>query len=119
MKSRKLSIILFALLALTLGGSFFYSRLAQAEKLTVVDSKGLTRAVREVKGPAVVTITVKKGSQAATNLISVDGFGSISSEDGGEQNGKKVRRFSNVASGRWKIQGEGSEREIARVEIRE
>jgi hypothetical protein len=104
----------YATLALALGVGFFFSSLIQAEELKVLDSIGLTRAVKQVAKSARVEIRLKDASQSADlELVSVDG---LSAPLKSQINGNSVV-FNSVPAGEWKIQSQGTSPSVLEVKI--
>lgn len=80
--------------------SLFAVSIAAAAELTVMDQRGLKRAVREVAGPADIRFKIKGGDQLT--LINVDG---LQPEAKAVREGDQVV-VRDVAPGVWQVRGD-------------
>ena len=102
---RRLSLIILLTLLLT--------STALAERLRIVDQKGLTRAVRSIDKPASVVVSLKNAAESVS-LIQTNG---VAAEIPGQAVGKNTVQFNNVSPGTWKLSWTGKTK-VLNVEIR-
>ena len=83
-----------------------------ADQLKIVDSVGLTRAVKKIDGPATVVVKARN----PTDKISLNNVDGILPDVEGASDGKGAFRFDGIRDGTWRIIN-GDKVEIAQVSI--
>ena len=87
--------------ALILAFIFLQSASCFADQLKILDSMGLTRAIKKIDGSVVVVVKSRPGTSAASlSLINVDG---VLPDIAGADAGQGVIRFEGVQEGTWRI----------------
>lgn len=88
---------------------------AHAGELRVLDSMGLTRAVRSIQNSATVQVTVRSGGEVQNLMLShIDG---LAPNRGPSSVSGETATFRDVPEGSWRISAEGSKPVIAEVKI--
>ena len=103
------------LLSLLGVGSISSGLPAYAGELKVLDTRGLIRGIKEVKGSAVVVVTLTEPPKAQT--VTLSNVNGLSADLSGQPDGPRTIRFEPVPEGEWKIQATPGAISVKSVEI--
>jgi hypothetical protein len=88
---------------------------AQAGELKILDSRGLIRSLKEIRGSATVLVTLRTPS-GSTKLV-LSNVNGLSPDINGREVTSQRLQFDNVPEGEWRIQATAGVAPIQKVEI--